>query len=63
MQKLTDEEYKQLLMRVAVQISPVIVETHKSDSEETGKQVALYARDISEAVDAILRDNSGNCFR
>lgn len=63
MQKLSDQEYKQLVIDVAIAISPKIIQLKNSTSDVVGATVALYARDIAEAVDAVLRDNTGNSLK
>lgn len=63
MQKLSEKEYKDLVIAVAIQISPKIIELKNSTSDVAGATVALYARDIAEAVDAVLRDNTGNSLK
>ena len=56
--KLTAEEYKKLVMDVAIKISPEIVKI-KENSELASEAIALYARDIAGAVKSILNDPSG----
>lgn len=51
---LTTEEYKKLIIDVAIQISPVLVKI-KPDSITAGEHIALYARDIAESIDANLK--------
>jgi len=52
--ELTKEECKQLVMKVAVAVSPLLVEK-KSDSMSAAKHIALYATDIADAVESILK--------
>lgn len=65
---LKPEEYKQLLIDVAIAISPKIIESFNDGLIESGKnynselvaaRVALFARDITDAVETILMDHSG----
>lgn len=59
--ELTKEEYKQLVIDVAIKISPKIVDLEEvKNSEQAGNTVALYARDIAMAVDSVLKDWTGN---
>lgn len=60
MSKLTNEEYKQLVMSIAIEISPKLIEIKKEGSDIAATHIALYARDIADAVDSILRENSSN---
>lgn len=66
--RLKPEEYKQLLIDVAIAISPKIIESFNDrlidsgddyNSELVAARVALYARDITDAVETILLDHSG----
>lgn len=52
--KLTEKEYKNLVIQVAIQISPILIDKKGATSDVTGESVALYARDIADAVDEVL---------
>jgi len=59
-EKLTKEERRDLIKKIAVQIAPVVIQSGKSNSEITGNAVALFASDIADGVDRVLCDPSGN---
>lgn len=52
--KLTDEEYKKIVIEVAIKISPILVKA-KPDSFVAAENIAIYARDIADAVESILK--------
>ncbi|MBR9847602.1 MAG: hypothetical protein GYB35_16540 [Algicola sp.] len=52
--KLNEEEYKELIIQVAIKISPILVKK-KPDSVSAGQNIAIYARDIADSVDSVLR--------
>lgn len=52
--KLTPEEYKKLVIEITVKISPLLIEK-KPDSVSAAENIALYARDIADAVESILK--------
>lgn len=54
--KMTQEEYKDLVMRIAVEISPLIIEK-KTDSISAAEHIAIYAEEIAEAVDLVFKRN------
>lgn len=56
--KITQEEYKDLVMRIAVEISPLLIEK-KVDSITSAKHIALFAEEIAEAVDLVFQRNLG----
>jgi|AntRauMFilla1563_2_1112583.scaffolds.fasta_scaffold21512_3 hypothetical protein len=51
--KLSDKEYKKLIIEIAVQISPVMIE-QKQENIATAKHIALFAKDITDAVNTVL---------
>jgi hypothetical protein len=51
---LTKDEYKKLVIDVAIAVSPLLIE-RKPDSVVAGEHIALYARDIADAVEHILK--------
>ncbi|MET3538722.1 hypothetical protein [Chryseobacterium limigenitum] len=55
---LTDEEFKKLVIEIAIKISPILVEK-KPDSWSAAENIAIYSKDIAEAVRSILIDPSG----
>jgi hypothetical protein len=59
-EKLTKEERRDLIKKIAVQIAPVIIQRNGSNSEISGNTVALFANDITDAVDRVLYDPSGS---
>ncbi|MGN7705301.1 hypothetical protein [Chryseobacterium sp. 22543] len=54
---LTDEEFKKLVIEIAIKISPILVKK-KPDSWSAAENIAIYSRDIAEAVRSILSDKS-----
>lgn len=54
--KLTPEEYKKLVIDITVKISPLLIEK-KPDSVSAAENIALYATDIADAVESILKKN------
>ena len=52
--KLNEKEYKELIIQVAIKISPILVKK-KPDSVSAGENIAIYARDIADAVDSVLK--------
>lgn len=52
---LTKEEYKKLVIDVAIKISPVLIESSKSGSVLTGENISLYARDIADSVELVIK--------
>ncbi|MFH4966538.1 hypothetical protein V8G69_16170 [Gaetbulibacter sp. M235] len=52
--KLTPEEYKDLVVKIAIKISPILVKI-KPDSLSAGEHIALYAKDIADAVEVVLK--------
>lgn len=52
--KLNEKEYKDLIIQVAIKISPILVQK-KPDSISAGENIAIYARDIADAVDCVLK--------
>jgi len=52
--KLNEKEYKDLIIQIAIKISPILV-TKKPNSVSAGENIAIYARDITDAVDSVLR--------
>lgn len=56
--KLTEEEYKKLVIDIAIKISPEIVKI-KANSDLASEAIALYAKDIADAVKSIINDPSG----
>lgn len=57
--ELTEKEFKDLVIGVAIKIAPMIIEKGKP-SDATANVVALYSHHIAEAVNDILKDPSGN---
>lgn len=51
--KLTKEEYKKLVIDLAIKISPIIIEK-KETSDIASITIAQYAKDIADAVSDIL---------
>lgn len=51
---LTDAEYKKLVIDITLSISASLIE-RKPDSASAAENIALYARDIADAVDSILK--------
>lgn len=52
--ELTKEEYKKLVMEIAVSISPFLIK-RKPDSISAAEHISIYARDIADAVEHILK--------
>ena len=55
--KLTKEEYKNLVTNVAIQISPILIEK-KATSDVASITIAKYAVDIADAVNDVLNKKS-----
>jgi phenylpyruvate tautomerase PptA (4-oxalocrotonate tautomerase family) len=51
--KLSDKEYKKLIIEIAKQISPVVIQ-RQQDNITAAEQVASLAKDITDAVSAVL---------
>lgn len=51
--KLTDKEYKKLVIKIAVTISPILIQRH-GDIQKAGEQVSLYAKEIANAMKTAL---------
>lgn len=52
--KLTEQEYKDLIIAVATAISPVMV-ANPPEYNTVAENVAIKARDIADAVDQVLQ--------
>lgn len=59
MEGLSEKEKRQLIIDVAVRISPVVIEKNKG-SDDASDLVAIYAYHIADAVNSILTDPSGS---
>ncbi|TXD52211.1 MULTISPECIES: hypothetical protein [unclassified Polaribacter] len=53
--KLSEKEYKKLVIEIAVHISPVIIDK-KLDSITAADQIAVFAKDIANAVNLVLEN-------
>tara|TARA_R100000789_G_scaffold53867_1_gene52867 strand:+ start:494 stop:688 length:195 start_codon:yes stop_codon:yes gene_type:complete len=56
---LTPEEFKKLVIDVAVKISPTIVK-NSLNSDDASSNIALNSYHIADAVNSILKDPSGH---
>ena len=56
---LTDQEFKELVIKVAIKIAPKIIENSKN-GDIAADAVATYSYHIAEAVSSILKDPSGS---
>lgn len=54
--KLTKDEYKKIVIEVAIKISPLLIKK-KPDSLSAAENISLYARDIADAVEFIINEN------
>ena len=52
--KLSEAEYKQLIMEVAIKISPTLIHKERMNSAHTAESISLYARDIADAVELVI---------
>jgi hypothetical protein len=59
-QGLTQKEKKKLTIDAALRIAPNIIRFKSGDSFQIADTVAVFARDIVDAVDSILKDKTGN---
>lgn len=57
--ELTDQEFKKLVLKVAVKIAPTLVKESTS-SDAASDLVATYSYHIADAVKSILKDPSGH---
>ena len=57
--KLSEKEYKKLVIKIAVNISPVMLDK-KSDSISAAEHIALFAKDIANAVNLVLENQTKN---
>lgn len=53
--KLSEKEFKKLIIDVARSISPVMVQ-QENDVKTNAKNIALYAKQIAKAVNKVLAD-------
>jgi hypothetical protein len=53
--KLSEKEYKKLVIEIAVNISPIMLDK-KSDSISAAERIALFAKDIANAVNLVLEN-------
>lgn len=53
--KLSPKEYKKLIIEIAKNISPTIV-LKEENSKDIAQKVATYSKNITDAVNAILKD-------
>lgn len=51
--KLSDKEYKKLIIEIATQISPVVIQ-RQQDQSTAAEQVASLSKDITDAVNTVL---------
>ncbi|MEO2061897.1 MAG: hypothetical protein ABGW97_02855 [Christiangramia sp.] len=49
---LSEKEYKELIIEISKRISPELVKV-KPDSISAGENIAIYARDIADAVNSV----------
>lgn len=59
MQGLSEQERKKLIIDLSIKIAPELIK-HKNNSEGASTTIALYANDIADAVNSILKDPSGS---
>jgi hypothetical protein len=52
--KLTEKEYKDLVINVAVQISPIIIQKMET-SDLASITIARFSKDIADAVNDVLK--------
>lgn len=52
--KLSESEYKKLIMKVAIKISPTLIHKDKMNSSHTGESISSYARNIADAVELVI---------
>ena len=57
--ELTDQEFKKLVLKVAVKIAPKFV-NESTNSDDASTLVATYSFHIADAVKSILKDPSGH---
>jgi hypothetical protein len=50
--KLSEKDYKKLVIEIAVKISPAFID--KTDSISAGEKISLYASDIANSIKARL---------
>ncbi|UAM97378.1 hypothetical protein K8354_13770 [Polaribacter litorisediminis] len=51
--KLSDKEYKKLIIEIAIQISPIVIQRPQNNIA-AAEQVASLAKDITDAVNTVL---------
>jgi len=57
--KLSEKEFKKLIIEVAINISPVLVK-NQNDTVFNADKIALYAKEIAVAVNHVLANPSNN---